>query len=62
MKLAVSTYMSSVARGHAVYAGATSMTLTEQMPRSMRAAQTASAHMQRSRALLASQAAVGMGE
>lgn len=38
------------------------MTLTAQMPRLKRAAQTALAHMQRSRVLLASQAAVGMGE
>ena len=38
------------------------MTLTAQMPRLKRAARTALAHMQRSRVLLASQAAVGMGE
>ena len=43
-------------------AGVMSMTLTAQMPQLMRAVQTALAHTQRSRVLLASQAAVGMGE
>ena len=55
-------HMGLVLTGHGVCAGATSMTLTAQMPRLMRAAQTALAHMQRSRVLLASQAAAGMGE